>query len=186
MRMRRVETGNPNRLEYQSFSGFGGLLVGLLMGGMGWFVLTIPIEDLPRWVSDTIAYGLIASGAAAATLRFGFSVDRESNVLATSFGFLIPLFQKRRPLEIDRVHLTRSEYRHKGVTHITYSIKVDVAGKQICLGVHTDSVKAWALAQELSEFLGVELDDQSSPSLEHHDTRSFRTGKLASSLPGAR
>ena len=184
MHMRHVETGNPNRLEYCSFSGIGGLVVGLMMGGMGWFVLTVPIEDFSRWISDAIGYGLIASGAAAASLRFGVAIDSESKVLVTSFGFLIPLFQRRRTLDIDHVHLTRSEFRHKGVTYITYSIKVNVAGKTLCLGVHTDSVKAWALAQELAEFLGVELQDQSSPFQEGRGFRPLRSEKFASSLPG--
>lgn len=161
MDLHRVETGNPDRLEYANSSGGPGFLFGLMIAGVGWFILKNPIDDISRQASDAIAYGAFALGAMAATLRCAVYIDREAGTLVTAWGFLFPFFRRTRPLDVQEVRLSREEFRRKGCSYISYHIAVDIAGKRISLGAHNDNIKAWALAQELAAFLDVELQDES-------------------------
>lgn len=172
--MSRVETGNRDRLHFRSSSGVAGVVVGALIALLGWFVSTHPFEEFPMGATNVSACALVAAGVAAATIRFDTSIDRREKTLITSVGFLAPIFTRRRPLEVDRVHLFRAEYGHEGVPHISYWIAVVIAGRELRIGSAKDSVQAWALATELSEFLGADLQDDSSTAYDFQSDCSTR------------
>jgi hypothetical protein len=169
--MKRIETGNPDRLEYRSLSGLPGFFFGALMVFGGWVATKTPMIEGPPWAADAMAYGLVTLGVMAATMRYGMIIDRALGVYRSWFGFLYPWFWRTRSLDVSQVRLTREEYRSKGVTYVHYTIELKQAGRPLNVGMHNDNVKAWSIAQELAEFLDVPLTDESGM---HPGPDSFR------------
>ncbi len=160
--MERIETGNPERLEYCSTSGVPGLIFGLMLAAGGYVAFQVPMVSDSPGASEAIGYALIALGVAAATMRHGMILDRASGSIITWFGLAFPWFRRRRPMEAQSVRLGRDKHRHKGMTYIYYPVEVILQKGRLCVGSVTDNVKAWAMSQEMADFLGVPLVDESA------------------------
>jgi len=133
-----------------------------MMAGGGWIATQVPFCGGPPWSANAIAYGLISMGFIVATLRHGMVLDRASGLITTWTGLVLPLLRRTRPMEVNSVRLTREEYHRKGMTSVFYPVNLVLPKTTLFVGQVTDAIKAWAMSQELAEFLDVPLVDESS------------------------
>ncbi len=130
-------------------------------GGGALLYFKIPVEDAPDWTVQAVGGCVLAIGLLCLLTRGGAEIDRETGTVTKWWGLLVPLFKSARRVSPEVIRLSHEFTRYRGQTMHWYPITLECTGDKIELDRPDKVMPAWTLAQNVANFLGVELVDES-------------------------
>jgi hypothetical protein len=188
--MRRVNSGDLDRLSYKSGGGCIGLFgLPFLCAGLFMFIMALSGNVKVKGGGTAGAGQLvfmalfslpfIAIGAALVLGRGGIIFEKTARTVTTWWGLLFPFKSTVRNLsEFVAVTISREERRSKNGTYIVYPIRLKAkAGKDVDIDTSQNEQAARQTAEEVAKFIDFGIVDSSSGERVERDA-----GKLDESL----
>ena len=121
----------------------------------------IPLDGAPVWTWKAVAVVCFVIGVLGLFGRTGSVIQKESGTVTKWWGLLFPMFKSSRRVSPEAIRLSHHEFHSRGQVAHWYPITLECTGDRIELDRHQEVMPAWAVAQNVATFLGVELVDDS-------------------------
>ncbi|UCE61129.1 MAG: hypothetical protein JSU63_05130 [Phycisphaerales bacterium] len=129
----------------------------------GLFAMSFPRFDpeMPIWVVQSFGAAAMAIGVCLLLGRTGAVLDRSTGMVTKSWGVLVPRYETVKQVTPRSVRLARSVQRNpEGADSVRYPIVLDSDSGRITLGKGGELMHTWNIAQEVADFLDVDLVDE--------------------------